>query len=970
MDIEVIQGFLCHGDPAAQTRALQYFEQLKSAEDGWQLCTKTLATGQHENHVKFFCLQVIEHFIKTRYEQSDATQQQQIREFICYWIRTQPESHKGEETFIKNKVAQLVSMVFLIDYPHHWPSFFADLLQTLSFGPSATDYYLRILLAINSDVADREIARTQKDLERNTLIKDTIREHCVNDLVNSWYHIVTSYQNSHPELSCLCLEVIGGYVAWIDIGLIANDRFVGILVHFLGHQDLREAACDCIHEIINKGMDPAAKTKLVESFMAVLDQAGVLNTAEDDDSDFMVKLAKLVNVMGTSVLTSWTKVLKLGDMQTTEVIKKAIENKIPLMLKFLNHEDEDVSQSVCEFAREYLQYLKHEIKLSSYDDMEKANVEAMIYIIINRYKYDETYNFAHQGEDEALFDEYRKSLKVLFDNIAQLDKEMVLTNVREMIVKTLQQWRTAPFQDVEVAITFLYLLGEAIPASQVNHFAGESDRQASMTEMLRLLVTSGVSRYGHIAVTLQFFETIVRYEKFFIQEPQHIPDVLIAFVDERGLRHSSPRIRSRTSYLFSRFIKCLKSHVQNFTEEILKQLQELLILASPENGLSTSLLSQDDQLFLYETSAILIVSSQFDLQKKQLLVKSILSPVIGKFEIFLQKLSVETEKEMQRVIADCMSHAIAVTSRTSKAFSNQQTMKSCGCVQIYLDALQVFLRCLELPYEQAVLQSAVRQYLHRMVVCLEEEILPFIPGAAEKLLRSTDIRSIQEFIPLINQIISKFKLSWVFQKEIVPYLLRIFMPLVSAIFAVLAVPIDENDQQAQRERQLLQRSYFLFIAAVVTNNVTEVIASQDMQNLEQVLLTIIQGAVDFPDPVAQKTCFSILKKMVELWGGSDGIPGFVDFIYKSIVPACFVAPLKDTFDLTDAQTILALSESATCLKTILDKRGDEFVNYLQSRYLPTLRVSPQQIHEYCQALKSDTKVFKNYLKVLSVRRRA
>ena len=32
--------------------------------------------------------------------------------------------------------------------------------------------------------------------------------------------------------------------------------------------------------------------------------------------------------------------------------------------------------------------------------------------------------------------------------------------------------------------------------------------------------------------------------------------------------------------------------------------------------------------------------------------------------------------------------------------------------------------------------------------------------------------------------------------------------------------------------------------------------------------------------------------------------GFGEFIYKSIVPATFVAPMKSTFDMNDAQTIL------------------------------------------------------------------
>lgn len=36
--------------------------------------------------------------------------------------------------------------------------------------------------------------------------------------------------------------------------------------------------------------------------------------------------------------------------------------------------------------------------------------------------------------------------------------------------------------------------------------------------------------------------------------------------------------------------------------------------------------------------------------------------------------------------------------------------------------------------------------------------------------------------------------------------------------------------------------------------------------MERVVFTIIQGAVDFPDAIAQKTCFIVLSKLVELWG--------------------------------------------------------------------------------------------------------
>lgn len=49
---------------------------------------------------------------------------------------------------------------------------------------------------------------------------------------------------------------------------------------------------------------------------------------------------------------------------------------------------------------------------------------------------------------------------------------------------------------------------------------------------------------------------------------------------------------------------------------------------------------------------------------------------------------------------------------------------------------------------------------------------------------------------------------------------------------------------------------------------------------------------------------SKMKLGILLTGGKDGPAGFADFVYKHIVPACFLAPLKQTFDLADAQTVL------------------------------------------------------------------
>uniref|UniRef100_W5NIE0 Exportin-T n=1 Tax=Lepisosteus oculatus TaxID=7918 RepID=W5NIE0_LEPOC len=964
MDEQALLGLNANADASYRQRASAYFEQLKQSQDAWQVCAEALAKGIYsDDHVKFFCFQVLEHQIKFRYAVLSAAQHQLIRETLVKWLQSQLINAQPEKVFIRNKAAQVFALMFVTEYLTKWPKFFFDILTVVGLNPRGLDLYLRMLMAIDEEVVDRDIAHTPEETRRNTLIKDTMREQCIPNLVESWFQILQTYQHTNSELTCQCLEVVGAYVSWIDLSLIANDRFVNMLLGHMSVEVLREEACDCLFEIVNKGMDPVDKTKLVESLCQVLQSAGFFNIEQEEDVDFLAKFSKLVNGMGQSLIVSWTKLVKTGDIKNAQDTLQALEAKFPLMLQLLIHEDDDISSNIVGFCYDYLHILK---QLPLLTDQQKASVEAIMLAVMKKLTYDDEYNFENEGEDEAMFVEYRKQLKLLLDRLAQVSPELLLEAVRRVFNTTMQSWQGTPFMEVEVAIRLLYMLGEALPASHGAHFSGDVAKASALQDMMRTLVTCGVSEYQHTSVTLEFFETVVRYDKFFTVEPQHIPNVLMAFLDHRGLRHSSPKVRSRVSYLFSRYVKSLNKHMNAFIEDILNRMQDLLELSPPENGFQ-ALLTSDDQLFIFEAAGVLIVNSEYPAERKQVLMKNLLTPLMEKFKILLEKLLMEQEnEERQAALADCLNHAVGFASRTSKAFSNKQTVKQCGCSEVYRECLQTFVPVLSCPVQKEVLRGGVRTFLHRMIICLEEEVLPFIPTASEHMLKDCEAKDLQEFIPLINQITAKFK------AQVSPFLQQVFMPLVQAIFEVLARPAEENDQTAAMEKQMLRRSYFAFIQTIASCGMNEVMGNQGAENIERVLFTIIQGAVDFPDPVAQKTCFVILSKLVELWatGGKDGLVGFVDFIYKHIVPACFLAPMKPTFDLSDAQTVLALSECALTLKMIHLKRGPEFIQYLQQEYLPSLQVAPEIIQEFCQVLQqTDSKVFKNYVKVFFQRAR-
>uniref|UniRef100_A0A2R9CHS2 Exportin-T n=1 Tax=Pan paniscus TaxID=9597 RepID=A0A2R9CHS2_PANPA len=706
MDKQALLGLNPNADSDFRLRALAYFEQLKISPDAWQVCAEALAQRTYsDDHVKFFCFQVLEHQVKYKYSELTTVQQQLIRETLISWLQAQMLNPQPEKTFIPNKAAQVLALLFVAEYLTKWPK--------------GVDLYLRILMAINSELVDRDVVHTSEEAHRNTLIKDTMREQCIPNLVESWYQISQNFQYTNSEVMCQCLEVVGAYVSWIDLSLLANDRFINMLLGHMSIEVLREEACDSLFEVVNKGMDPVDKMKLVESLCQVLQSAGFFSI--DQEEDMLARFSKPVNGMGQSWIVSWSKLIKNGNIKNAQEALQAIETKVALMLQLLIHEDDDISSNIG-FCYDYLHILK---QLTVLSDQQKANVEAIML-----------------GQDKAMFVEYRKQLKLV------LDRLLLLASVRRVFSSTLQNWQTTRFMEVEVAIRLLYMLAEALPG------------------MMRTLVTSGVSSYEHTSVTLEFFETVVRYEKFFTVEPQHVPCVLMAFLDHRGLCHSSAKVQSKMAYLFSRFLKSLNKQMNPFIEDILNRIQDLLKLSPPENG---------HQSFL--SIGVMIVNSEYAAERKEALMRNLLTPLMEKFKILLENLVLAPDEERQASLADCLNHAVGFASRTSKAFSNKQTVKQCGCSEVYLDCLQTFLLALSCPLQKGILRK----------------VFPFIPSASEHILKDREAKDLQEFIPLINQITAKFKV------QVSPFLQQMFMPLLHAIFEVLLWPAEENDQSAALE---------------------------------------------------------------------------------------------------------------------------------------------------------------------------
>ncbi|KJH43896.1 exportin 1-like protein [Dictyocaulus viviparus] len=293
-------------DPAKQSQLYRYFEALKVDENGWRKSTDSIISNNpctSEEH--FLLLQVVEDYLTRRYFEADDDSVLCIRGLLFHWIQkiyAQPE----QPVFLVNKMAHIFSLVFATDFPDRWPTFMEDLFlsQDLDSIPLVV-FYLKTLLAIDSEVVDRDIQRTKMKFDRNTKIKDFMRDLCIPQIVSSWWTILERCND--VMVQCLCLDAVAVYVDWIDVDLIANDLFVSLVITRLGSKEVSEAAVRAVSALIMKGMLPSKKLSLVTALIDVMRSNQLITVNPNSDYDDVLRAGSLLSALGSVLIEMYHK---------------------------------------------------------------------------------------------------------------------------------------------------------------------------------------------------------------------------------------------------------------------------------------------------------------------------------------------------------------------------------------------------------------------------------------------------------------------------------------------------------------------------------------------------------------------------------------------------------------------------------------------------------------------------------------
>ncbi|CAO3687198.1 unnamed protein product [Rhizopus stolonifer] len=913
---------------------------------------------------KFFALQVLENTLQNNFDSLDANAVEYIRNNMMQYLGREFVDNinaNNEESFIRNKAAQSVTLLFIHVYPTIWPNFFKDMIS-LAKAPNggshekAADFFVRLCISIDEEIARLDIPRTRDEVIRNTNIKDTMRLGDVQLLASFWFDLLQEFKSTNPNIAQLVLKNIGSYIAWMDISLVVNDQVMNVLYELLGNDNLRIPACECLADVISKGMLPLDKLNMIQ-MLNIVDILGRLDLSEPE---FVEYVARLVNVLGTELCKIYTEVSLSAEGKGAAW--SLIEQITPYLLKFLSNEYDDTSSAVFPFVNDMLYIFKKQKKqMQSFSQGQHEFMASLLNVVILKLRYDDETEWGtddEEPEEEALFFEMRKNLRIFAEHISAINEELYVGFIHSFVMDILNKYKAGndlDWRDVELCLYTLYCYGEALSkASMV--FVDANDSLSPLGSLVSEMLSSNISAYLHPSASMQFFENIARYYQFFDHRPDQLPQALSAFVDHRGLHNPLKQIRTRCWYLFQRFVKSLKPRMGPYVEHVLSSIGDLLaIQAEPVvetntmDGMPIPAASTfDSQLYLFETVGLLISLEGTEPMKQTEYLKIVLVPLV---EGIQNSLSQPSDDELFMLQ---LHHYIMAIGSVAKGYPslNKPSEVTEPWTVVFVQATEIILSALQAFNHILLIRDAVRYAFARLITCLGSQILPYLPSLINGLLTECEVTELVDFLPFIGLVAHKYK------PMVEPIMDELLVPLVKRVFDFLNTAPSGTDEAVLLLE--LRKAYLNFITNLFNANLESVfISERNLAHLNTILQSVVHFAKDNGDPTTQKMSFGVFLKMVNSWTNSN--PGFDAFVYNELIPITFTVPTSAAFNLSDGQSILVFGEITSIQKAMYMKQGGKFIEYMKTVYFPSIQCPPETADAYSLAVQQyDGKQFKKY----------
>ena len=465
-------------------------------------------------------------------------------------------------------------------------------------------------------------------------------------------------------------------------------------------------------------------------------------------------------------------------------------------------------------------------------------------------------------------------------------------------------------------------------------------------------------------------EICVRYHQFFEQNSELIPKALQNFV--RLTHHNHVKVRSRSWYLFHRFVKPLRAQLGNVSHDIIQAVADLLPIKAELPDDSGDDMSSDEedqsadavfnsQLYLFEVVGCIASSATVSLENKKLYAQTIMAPLFVDMEQTLGQARNGDERAILQI-----HHIIMAVGTLARGYSdwnpsNANALPPTEVSDEFIKASEAILVALESLNSSMSIRNAARFAFSRMIAVLGSRLLQQLPAWIDGLLSlSSTMDEMSTFLKVLGQVIFTFK------AEIAGVLDTLLTPLLQRIFTTLAVVPTGTDDEIQLAE--LRREYLNLILALLGHGLGSVLVSNANQaTFETIITSLDTFARDTHDYLTARLALTVLIRMTSVWGGADKIgpganvtptspiaaqaplPGFENYAVERFSPLAWSIPGSPGFTSKDAQAKQVLQEAATLQLEIVKKVGEPYVERLRTD-LRGMGAQEEMVDQYLRTL--------------------
>ncbi|KAK7492294.1 hypothetical protein BaRGS_00016391 [Batillaria attramentaria] len=299
-----------------------------------------LAGKQNTPIVRHFGLQLVEHFIKFRWEELSDQQKEPLKTKALELIDQGTYDLLTEQVHIKDAVSRIIVELIKRLWPQLWADLFQNLYDICQHGMTQTELVLKVFLRLVEDVVAFQNVPAHRRREILQALTSTVPQ-----LFQFFLQLLDAYRGSsasNKEGMLVCQSVLStltGFVDWVNISHITDDsgHMLRTLCEMLGDGNLQLHAAECLLLIVSRKGKVEDRKPILSLFSpvamkAILDAAGAAarNLQDEHHYLFLKRLCQVLTEIGRQLCALWGQV---GDISRPE----EFDTYLKALLAFTQH---------------------------------------------------------------------------------------------------------------------------------------------------------------------------------------------------------------------------------------------------------------------------------------------------------------------------------------------------------------------------------------------------------------------------------------------------------------------------------------------------------------------------------------------------------------------------------------------------------------------------------------------------------